>query len=65
MYLFNLNRKKMRKLILATLLVAGFTTAAIASIYGIEKKMGKGNKSECSMSEKAECSKAKKCCMMP
>ncbi|MCX6319555.1 MAG: hypothetical protein NTW29_19920 [Bacteroidetes bacterium] len=55
----------MKKLILATLLVAGFTAAAIASINGIEKKMGKGDKSSCNMAEKAECSQSKKCCMMP
>lgn len=55
----------MKKLIIATVLVAGFTAAAIASINGIEKKIGKSKKAECSMSEKASCEKSHKCCMMP
>lgn len=55
----------MKKLIIATVMVAGFTAAAIASINGIEKKMGKSGKSECSMSEKKDCPMTKKCCMLP
>jgi hypothetical protein len=55
----------MKKLIFATVMVAGFTAVAIASINGIEKKMGKSKKSECSMSEKSDCPVKKKCCMMP
>jgi hypothetical protein len=55
----------MKKLIFATVLVAGFTAVAIASINGIEKNSGKSKKTDCSMAEKAECQKSKKCCMMP